>query len=141
MPKCPECHHNFSTGYADEFLRANRTESPCPACGHVFVLIDHPTDQQIAQTKKVQQEEKSLHEDVQDRKAMWSHYPILRVLKVVFQIVGVLALIGSFVLLVQTSSFAVFLSAAMGGLTFLAVPEIILILVRIESHLRELKDK
>ncbi len=52
MPKCPKCHHNFSTGYADEFLRANRTEAPCTACGHVFVLIDHPTDQQIAQTKK-----------------------------------------------------------------------------------------
>ena len=76
-----------------------------------------------------------------DSASLWLDYPTLSVLKIIFQIVGILALIGSFIVGAQTSSFTVFLSAAMGGLTFLAVPEIILILVRIESHLRELKDK
>lgn len=141
MPKCPKCHHNFSTGYADEFLRANRTEAPCTACGHVFVLIDHPTDQQIAQTKKVQQEEKLLHEDVQDRKAMWSHYPTLRVLKSVFWIAGILTGIGGSLILFQTGAWPVFISTTISAIALMSVPEILLILVRIERSLASIDGK
>ena len=141
MPKCPKCHHNFSTGYADEFLRANRTEEPCPACGHVFVWIDHPTDQQIAQTKKVQQEEKLLYEDEQDRKAMWSHYPTLRVLKSVFWIAGILTGIGGSLILFQTGAWPVFISTTISAIVLLSVPEILLILVRIERSLASIDGK
>ena len=129
MPKCPECHHNFKTLYSDEFLRANKTEEPCPACGHVFVWIDHPTDKKL------------LHEDVQDRKAMWSHYPTLRVLKSVFWIAGILTGIGGSLILFQTGAWPVFISTTISAIALMSVPEILLILVRIERSLASIDGK
>ena len=124
MPKCPKCDHTFE-------LPPDEVYGNCPACGQVMYVEKFLTESERTSRKTYHMKENKL----------WANYPTLRVLKIVFQIVGILALIGSFIVGVQTSSFTVFLSAAMGGLTFLAVPEIILILVRIESHLRELKDK
>ena len=132
MPKCPECHHSYLTNYSPAFLRESRTEEPCPACGHVFVLCDHPTDQQIAQRE-------------QDSTSIWSNYPTLRVLKSVFWIAGILTGIGGSLILFQTGAWPVFISTTISAIALMSVPEILLILVRIERSLAsidgKLKDK
>lgn len=132
MPKCPKCHHSYLTKHSPESLRLYRTEEPCPACGHVFVLCDHPTDQQIAQRE-------------QDSTSIWSNYPTLRVLKSVFWWAGILTGVGGSVLLLETGAWPVFISTTISVIVLLSVPEILLILVKIERSLasidRKLKDK
>ena len=137
MPKCPKCHHSYLTNYSPAFLRESRTEEPCPACGHVFVLCDHPTDQQKAQRKPFQISRKI--------DPLWLDYPTLNVLKSVFWMAGIATGIGGSVLLVQTGAWPVFISTTISAIVLMSVPEILLILVRIERSLAsidgKLKDK
>ena len=81
----------------------------------------------------------------QDSKSIWSNYPTLRVLKSVFWIAGILTGIGGSLILFQTGAWPVFISTTISAIALMSVPEILLILVRIERSLAsidgKLKDK
>ena len=74
-------------------------------CLWACVCFDRPPYRSTNRSnQEVQQEEKLLHEDVQDRKAMWSHYPTLRVLKSVFWIAGILTGVSCSGILMETGA-------------------------------------
>ena len=79
----------------------------------------------------------------QDSKSIWSNYPTLRVLKSVFWIAGILTGIWVVLILYKTGEWDI--STTISAIVLLSVPEILLILVRIERILAsidgKLKDK
>ncbi|MDB4365331.1 hypothetical protein N9Z08_00220 [Pirellulales bacterium] len=124
----------------------------CPRCGAVWgiggstkdqhdgrpdVNINRPSDSLLAGLP--------LRSIDDDSGRIWSHYPTLRVLKSVFWIAGILTGIGGSLILGQTGSWPVFISTTISAIVLMSVPEILLILVRIERSLAsidgKLKDK
>ncbi len=127
MLKCPECKSTFELDHTDE-------RKVCMYCGADLVEAD-----------LVEIEEEELQPIDADSGRIWSHYPTLRVLKSVFWIAGILTGIGGSLILFQTGAWPVFISTTISAIVLMSVPEILLILIRIEAWLAsidgKLKDK
>ena len=117
MHTCTECGQSF---------KFKGDENWCPKCG-ADQTID-PTD----------------HEPFQSSRKidpLWLDYPTLRVLKSVFWIAGILTGIGGSLILFQTGAWPVFISTTISAIVLMSVPEILLILVRIERSLASIDGK
>ena len=79
--------------------------------------------------------------NLEQNQTIWANYPTLRVLKSVFWFAGTLTGIGGSLILVQTGAWPVFISTTISALVLMSIPEILLILIRIERSLASIDSK